>query len=175
MTRQEFLDDITSFDQLRDFCYDIDYDLWEDGAYSEDEYDDRIDDDLCELVRHGAWREVRDYLTELPDGYDFYFRDEYNEWLGRSSDDIDDLKDRVYEYAMDNELFDSEDEEDEEEEEEAPDEDAEDDDSSEIEECDIDAFIWGARSALEQLRDQSEKEEAYANQVLSEVLSQLSC
>ena len=110
MTRQEFLDDVTTFDELHSFCIDIGYDLQEDGAYSEEEYNDYIEEDVYDAVRDNSWRETRDWLSSLPDGYDFYLRDGWGEWVGRSYEDIDDLKERVLEYADENDLFDIEDE-----------------------------------------------------------------
>ena len=55
MTRQEFLDDVTTFDELHSFCIDIGYDLQEDGAYSEEEYNaslQRINENIEEIKQH---------------------------------------------------------------------------------------------------------------------------
>lgn len=177
MTRQEFLDDVTTFDELNSFCIDIGYDLQEDGAYSEEEYDDYIDEEVYETARENDWRYLREWLSNLPDGYDFYFRDDWGEWEGRSCREIDDLKENVLEYADENDLFDVEDEEVEEYIEEYieadVEEEPEDDDFGEVEDCDMSDFIWAGNAALRELQEQSEKEEAYANQTLMGVLSQL--
>ena len=177
MTRQEFLDDVTTFDELHSFCIDIGYDLQEHGAYSEEEYNDYIEEDIYDAVRDNSWREMRNWLSSLPDGYDFYFRDDWGEWEGRSYEDIDDLKESVLEYADENDFFDIEDEDVEEEYvEETAEEEVEEepeDDLEDIDACDMSDFIWAGNAALRELQEQSEKEEAYANQTLMGVLSQL--
>lgn len=174
MTRQEFLDDVTTFDDLQSFCIDIEYDLQEDGAYSEEEYNDYIEEDVYDVVRNNSWRGTRDWLSSLPDGYDFYFRDEWGEWTGRSYREIDDLKESVLEYADENDLFDIEDEDVEEEYvEEMAGEEPEENDLEDIDDCDMSDFIWAGNAALRELQEQSEEEEAYANQTLMGVLSQL--
>lgn len=178
MTRQKFLDDVTSFDELHSFCIDIGYDLQEDGAYSEDEYDEYINEEAYEIARENDWRDLRGWLSELPDGYDFYVKDAWGDWGGRSSRNIDDLKENVLEYADENDLFDVDDEEVEEEYAEEyieadVEEEPEEDDFEDVEDCDMSDFIWAGNAALRELQEQSEKEEAYANQTLMGVLSQL--
>ena len=42
-----------------------------------------------------------------------------------------------------------------------------------IDDCDMSDFIWAGNAALRKLQEQSEEEEAYANQTLMGVLSQL--
>lgn len=172
MTRQEFIDDVTTFDELHSFCIDIEYDLQEDGAYSEDEYDEYINEEAYEIARENDWRDLRGWLSELPDGYDFYVKDAWEDWGGRSYREIDDLKESVLEYADQNDLFDVEEEEPEEYIEEGAEE-PEEDDFEDVEDCDMSDFIWAGNAALRELQEQSEKEEAYANQTLMGVLSQL--
>lgn len=172
MTRQEFIDDVTTFDELHSFCIDIEYDLQEDGAYSEDEYDEYINEEAYEIARENDWRDLRGWLSELPDGYDFYVKDAWEDWGGRSCREIDDLKESVLEYADQNDLFDVEEEEPEEYIEEGAEE-PEEDDFEDVEDCDMSDFIWAGNAALRELQEQSEKEEAYANQTLMGVLSQL--
>lgn len=136
MTRREFIDEITTFSELKDLCY-------EEGCYELDEYFDGSDfenyanDDLYEYVRDGdRWDYVRDALNALDDSYDFYYRNGMLDYTGFTRDDgeFDDLKQNVLEWMDDNERWD--DEEDEEEEEESEEENAE------IRE-NFDALWWG--------------------------------
>lgn len=176
MTRQEFLDDVTTFDELQDFCSDIDYDLRENGAYSEEEYDDYTNEVMADYARNNGWRDVRDFLDGFPDAGDWFYQDRWGDFEGMSYDDIEEIKDIVYQYAVDNDLFDEDDEEEAEGTEEAdeeqpdPDDPEEDDDSDELEECNMDEFIWSGSAALKELRDQSEREEKYTEQALYGIL-----
>ena len=169
MTRQEFLDNVTTFDELQEFCSDVDYYLQEDGAYSAEEYDDYIDNELYELAREEPWRDIRSWLSNLPDGYDYYFRDDWGDWEGRSYRDIYDLKERVLAYADGNDLFDPEEEETVEDSDEEPEEDG----FEEVEDCDVSDFIWAGNAALRELQEQSEKEESYIDQEMLGMLPQL--
>ena len=177
MTRQEFLDNVTTFDELQEFCSDVDYYLQEDGAYSAGEYDDYIDNELYELAREEPWRDIRSWLSNLPDGYDYYFRDDWGDWEGRSYRDIYDLKQRVLAYADENDLFDVEDEETEEYVEEYDEADSEEepeeDDFEDVEDCDMSDFIWAGNAALRELQEQSQKEESYIDQEMLGMLPQL--
>lgn len=115
MTRQEFIDDVCDFQQLVDFANEFEYEF--DDIYSEESYDDMINEELTENDQ--CWQDVRDWLQNLPDGYDFYIRDRWGDWEGRSSDDIDDLKAEFLNWADDDGgVFDEEYEEEEAEEEE---------------------------------------------------------
>lgn len=173
MTRQEFLDNVTTFDELHSFCIDIGYDLQEEGVFSEEEYDVYIEDELYEFVRNNDWRDTRSWLSSLPDEYDFYIRDDWGEWTGRFSGDIDDLKDNVLQFAEENGFFDAEEAEEYIEEYADVEDELEEDDFEDVEDCDMGDFIWAGNAALRELQEQSEKEEAYANQTLMGVLSQL--
>ncbi len=117
MTRQAFIDDITTWDDLYSFAYDVGYEF--DNVYSEDAYNDIINDDVYDRARRDGWTDIRDWLRELPDGYDFYICDDGYGWIGRSYDDIDDLKNDLLEWVDDTgDIFDPEEEEEEQEEEE---------------------------------------------------------
>ena len=112
MTRQEFIVDICDFDQLRDFADTFNYEF--DDVYTQEQYDSEIDDWVSE--DNLSWQDLRDYLTNLPDGYDFYTRDRWGDWEGRHSDDIDDLKAAFLNWADgEDDVFDPEEEEEDEE------------------------------------------------------------
>lgn len=145
MTRQEFIDDLCDFDQLRDFADTFGYEF--EDAYTQEQYDIEVDNQ----VREGglSWQDIRDYLRNLPDGYDFYIRDRWGDWEGRYSDDIDDLKEAFLNWADDeDDVFDPEegDEEDQEEEADEREETSEDGEpvpESEFTMDDLLSIVWG--------------------------------
>lgn len=119
MTRQDFLDNVTTWDGLIDFCNEIGYDV--DEIYSEDARNDYIEDDIAELVRDVTWREVLTALENYDSisGYDWYLRDDWGEWTGLEDGDaeFDNYKENVEEWAAENDCFDDAEDEDEEDEE----------------------------------------------------------
>lgn len=136
MTRQEFIDDVTSWSELLDFCYE--YSCPEcDDIVSEDAYDDEINERLYERARDDNWWEVKDWLNDLPTGNDYY--DRYNDC--GVDDDFECYKDDVLHWA-DNYGDVWEDEEDEEEDEDMElEEGADEEDEEELEEIDFDGFF----------------------------------
>ena len=117
MTRQEFIDYVTTWSDLLEFCYN------ENCYYCEDVYDSNqwngcIDDEVGEIITNNNWREVLRILQEYDDlsGYDYYRKDDYGEWHELDDDDFDAYKDDVLEWGDNNDIW----EEDEEEEEEEP-------------------------------------------------------
>ena len=108
MTRQEYTDDVENIDQLLSIADDFDYEF--DDVYSEDQYDDEINDQLRN--DDGSWKDVKDWLNNLPDGYDFYVQDRWGDWEGRGYEEIDDLKEQFLNWAdEDGEVFEEEDDE----------------------------------------------------------------
>lgn len=113
MTRQEFIDDVTSWSELIDFCYDQDCDICED-IYSEEAKDDHFNNDLVEMARNANdWEELLETLNDIPTGYDYYICNEYDEFRGADEDDFDSYKDDVLEWMDDGEYWDEYDEEEE--------------------------------------------------------------
>lgn len=100
MTRQEFIDDVTTWSELIQFCYDEGCDIYEDiyNDYQKDEYyNDRLND-MCSECED--WQDLYRMLEDIPTGYDYYIRDEYDyELRGADNDDFDDYKDEVMEYC----------------------------------------------------------------------------
>ena len=70
MTRSEFLDNITEWYELKDFCNDFDCDVCED-IYDDDDYDDCVEEDIRDAIADYGWRDIRDFLGNLPGGYDY--------------------------------------------------------------------------------------------------------
>lgn len=114
MTRQEFLDDVCDFSELRDFCYDNDCGICDD-IYDDESKDDYINEHLSDMADDAdSWQSLYRTLDDIPTGYDYYRLDDYGEFNGLDDDDFEDYKNDVLEWMDDNEYWD-EDEEDEEE------------------------------------------------------------
>lgn len=75
MTRQEFIQNITDWYDLRDFCSENEYDFF-DCVYDEDGRDTEIEYDISENIDYYAWKEIRDKLNGIPTNYEFYRKDE---------------------------------------------------------------------------------------------------
>lgn len=106
MTRQEFIDDVNTIWELLRVAVDYDYEF--DNVYSKEQYDDEINEQLSS--DDNSWRDVRDWLYNLPDEYDFYVRDRWSDWEGRGEDNIEDLKAQFLAWADDDgEIFEEED------------------------------------------------------------------
>lgn len=111
MTRQEFLDDVCDFSELREFCYDNDCGICDD-IYDDESKDDYINEHLSDMA--DDWRSLYRILDDIPTGYDYYRLDDYGDFNGLDDDDFEDYKDEVLEWMDNNEYWD-EDEDDEEE------------------------------------------------------------
>lgn len=134
MTRQEFIDDVTTWYELLEFCYDEDCNICEDIVDS-DMYDEYIDDELYDKIRNSGdkWWEIKDWLNGIPTGYDYY--DRYNE-CGVDEYDFDHYKDDVLDWGDSNEVWDED-----EEEEEDFEEDFDEEEDEELEEIDYNGFF----------------------------------
>ena len=137
MTRQEFIDDVTTWWELIDFCNDEGCDICE-YVYSSDVYDDLINEDLQEMVKHESWQSIYDWLEDLPSGYDYY--DTYDDYVGLDNNwDFDRYKEDVLEWAdNDGTIWD---EPEEEEEEEELDDEFDEEDEEELEEINYNEFF----------------------------------
>lgn len=105
MTRDEFLENVTDFYDLKDFCSDVDCEICYE-VYDEDGRDEEIEYYIGEYRTDMSWRELRDRLSDIPTGYEFYREDGAFDWVGLDDDDFADYKERVLEYADDHDLFD---------------------------------------------------------------------
>lgn len=116
MTRSEFIDNVTEFSELIDFCRDEGCDELED-VYSDDGMDEYIDEELVDMARNcDGWRSLLDTLSGITTGYDYYYRDEYGDWVGLGDSDFDDYKNDVLDWMDSNDYWDDEEDEDDEEE-----------------------------------------------------------
>ena len=118
MTRAEFIDEVTEWWELIDFCNDNRCEDLVENLYSEDARNEYIDDCLVDWAHDNGWRDLLDILRdyENEDGYDYYVYDEYyGRYVGATTDDFRTYKDEVLRYADENDLFDAEEDEEEEE------------------------------------------------------------
>lgn len=114
MTRQEFLDDVYDFSELRCFCYDNNCGICDD-IYDDESKDDYINEHLLDMAHDAdGWQSLYHTLDDIPTGYDYYRLDDYGDFNGLGDDDFDYYKNDVLEWMDDNEYWD-EDEDDEEE------------------------------------------------------------
>lgn len=161
MTRQEFIEDVTTWSELIDFCYNEGIDYCDD-VYSEESYNERIDERVRDYINDDGWRSVLGWLEDLPLNYDYYIEDDYGEWRGADDDDFDSYKDDVLEYMDDNDEWD----EDEDEEEEAPYEyhDPEDDIPVEEEDISVAELFTACSSTVQKLESDKIADAAAAEQ-----------
>ena len=110
MTRSEFLDNITEWYELKDFCNDFDCDVCED-IYDDDDYDDYVEEDIRDAIADYGWRDIRDFLGNLPSGYDYYRRNSTLDYDGLGDDDFEDYKEDVLEWGDDYGVWEDEEEE----------------------------------------------------------------
>lgn len=114
MTRQEFIDSVNSFYDLIDFCNDERCYLCED-VIDDDQLDECVEEDIAEYGR--GWRGLRDWLADIPTGYEYYRRDGAFDYVWLDDQDFENYKQDVLEWADEANVFEEEekDEEDDEE------------------------------------------------------------
>ena len=111
MTRNEFLENVSTFGDLKDFCCDEDCSLLED-VYDEEGRDDYINECLMDWTREDSWQDLYSRLDSIPTGYDWYRYDDYGDWCGLDDEDFEDYKGDVLEWADDHGVWDDDEEED---------------------------------------------------------------
>lgn len=114
MTRQDFIENVNSWSELIDFCYDEDCDECE-NIYSEDSMDEQIDESLGIWIENYRWWDLKDILNDLPtDGDYFYCESSDTKWRALDDEDFENYKERVLLWMDRGEYWDEEyDEEDE--------------------------------------------------------------
>lgn len=164
MTRSEFIEGIQFWGDLLNFCYDEGCSNCDD-VYPEDSKDEYFDDELVNMAREAdSWRDMYEKLGDIPTGYDYYIRDEYDEWRGADIGDFDYRKDDVLEWGDNRGIWDEEDEMDEDElDEDEPDEDELDeecgDEEEDVEEgCPLSELFTSCTSKLQTIRNIEEQE-----------------
>lgn len=112
MTREEFINDITCMSDLMEFCWNEDCDELE-YVISEADRDERIVDDAYDMLRYDSWLSVYDMLGYAADrnGYEWYYSDGsagYADPIG--DNEFEDYKNQVLDWAVENDVFDEEEE-----------------------------------------------------------------
>ena len=171
MTRQEFIDDVTTWSELLDFCGEEDLDYCEDIISSETR-DNRIDEYVSDHIHEYGWGDIMSYLESRDEegSYDYYIEYDYDlEFTGVFDGDREFVsrKADVISYMDDECLWDADEDEEEEapydDEEEAPpeepdDEEDEDDYVIEAEECSLSAVFAASTACIRAINEQAVKE-----------------
>lgn len=115
MTRDEFNQNITTWQALLQLCYDYDCDVCED-IYDDDRRDDFVNERMRDRVMDRTdWEDILNWLYDIPTGGDYYIINEDDEFSVADDDDFDSYKDDVYDWMSDNDCFDEDEEEEEDE------------------------------------------------------------
>lgn len=148
MTRQEFIETVTWWDALLNFCYDEGYDI---DIYTEEQRNEYIDDHLVDMARNSdTWEELLSELQNIPDWYDYYYRDEWGEWFEADHDLFVETKNEILGWMDDGGYWDDEPEND--------DEHVEDDDTFvETEEFSIDVLFSTCNNCLREIDEAKQK------------------
>ena len=105
MTRQEFVDDVTSFWDLIDFCNENGCDLCEDIVV-QDAMDDWVWDDIRDW--NGSWESLADALSGITQGHEYYRRHGSLDYEWMDGRDFEAYKADVLDWADDSNAFDEE-------------------------------------------------------------------
>ena len=90
MTRQEFIDDILDMSDLYNFCANTrGYDHVIEDIYAEDALDDFVNN---EVSNYTDWRDLYNFLDDIPTGYDWYRIDYYGDITGIDDSEFEDIK-----------------------------------------------------------------------------------
>lgn len=111
MTRQEFIDTITDFYDLRDFALENDLDDRVVDLVTDYDINEDVDYEIQDLAGEEPWRRVRDILNDIPDYSGWFIRTGYLEYRDANDCDLEDLKLEVLEAADEREVWDEEEDE----------------------------------------------------------------
>lgn len=110
MTRQEFIDDILDMSDLYNFCANNrGYDHVIEDIYAEDALDDFVNN---EVINYTDWRDLYNFLDDIPTGYDWYRIDCYGDITGIDDSEFEDIKSDLLDELDSDEWFEEEEEED---------------------------------------------------------------
>lgn len=94
MTRQEFIENVTTAYDLVEFCYEEDLnqcDSWISGDY--------LDGKICEVINdmthNETWDRIRDYLNSIEEGYDYYDADDFR---AIDDDDVENIREQILDF-----------------------------------------------------------------------------
>lgn len=137
MTRDEFINEVTTFDDLVCFCNTNGLEHIVEYIRDGEDYENYLDELFRDMIYDYGWREARDQMNNVDnDGYDWY-ETSYGDWVSINEDDnLDEYKDQVIEAMDRDEAWDEPEEPDQEPE---PEEEEEDDEYLDICPQEIDA------------------------------------
>lgn len=105
MTRSYFLDNVIEWYELIELCRNNECDICED-IIDDDQLDEYIDYDIRESGC--GWRAIRDCLSNISTGYNYYRCDGAFNYFGLDDTDLDDYKVSVLDWMDDHGLWDDE-------------------------------------------------------------------
>ena len=108
MRRQDFIDNINTFDDLLSFCDNNGYEQFFEDYVDEDYADECLNEMFVDVIREFGWSEARDQMNNQDTGYTWYRRDAWGDLVGCDDDDFESLKDEVLDYVDDDEAWDDE-------------------------------------------------------------------
>lgn len=110
MTRDEFIDNIEDFGDLKEFCYENECDYL-DNIYHSDDLDQMVCEDIRDATRGLYWYQIRDELSVIPElDDDQYFRaDGSFDYVALDDSDFDGYKRRVLNWADNNDVWEDDD------------------------------------------------------------------
>lgn len=105
-------------DDLMRFCWDNNYYGLVEDIYSSDGYDEYIGSCVDDYASDHSWRELRDYIDEFPDPYEYeyWISDGWGDIYGleRGDENFNELIENLEEYLIRDSFFDDSDEDDDE-------------------------------------------------------------
>ena len=110
MTREEFLENTTDFDELVYFCNEYGYYEYVEDIMDSESFDNWLDEKFADDLSHYSWREIRDEMNDVPEGYDWYRI--YDGYYGLTDDDFSEILQEVLERCDDDEFWDHPEEDD---------------------------------------------------------------
>ena len=107
MTREEFIENVITFDGLREFCISEDCDIG-DCIYDSDARNEALDDEITDLAREYGWEDLYGILSgwDADSGYDYYIynADEGTYYPARDTD-FRELKNEVLDWMDANDYW----------------------------------------------------------------------
>ena len=177
MTREEFIENVQSWNDLMQFCYDENCYCCED-VYDEDAKDDYFNEILVDMAR-GAddWRDLYSQLEDIPTGYGYYINGD-DGWRGADDDDFEDYKSDVLSWGDDREVWEEDDEEDDWDEDvleegyEADEASDEDEDDETLEEgCSLGELFTSSATKLQTIEIEAEREREQEEQFFEQFIA----
>lgn len=109
MTRQDFIDNVEHWYELIEFCNDIECDICE-AIVSGDNLEENIREDFNDFGSEYPWTDIRGWLNDIVDGYDYYVRNGSFEYEHLSDADFEVYKQEILDYMDRNGIWDDVDE-----------------------------------------------------------------